>query len=46
MAPELRVDLTCVVCQESDQGICWLQQTVWEIPVRSQAGAAPLELTL
>jgi thiol-disulfide isomerase/thioredoxin/sugar lactone lactonase YvrE len=43
---QLRIDLTYVLCQTDDQGVCALRQVVWEVPVRSQAHTTEAELTL
>ena len=43
---QLRIDLTYVLCQTDDQGICALRQVTWEIPVRSQACTTEAELAL
>jgi hypothetical protein len=43
---QLRIDLTYVLCQADDQGICALRQVAWEVPVRSQARTPEAELAL
>ena len=43
---QLRVDLTFVLCQVDNQGVCALRQVAWEVPVRSQAQATATELAL
>jgi sugar lactone lactonase YvrE len=43
---QLRIDLTYVLCQTDNQGICALCQVTWEVPVRSQAHTTEAELTL
>jgi hypothetical protein len=43
---QLRIDLTYVLCQTDNQGICALRQVVWEVPVRSQAHTTEAELAL
>jgi hypothetical protein len=43
---QLRIDLTYVLCQTDDEGICALRQVVWEVPVRSQARTTEAELAL
>jgi sugar lactone lactonase YvrE len=43
---QLRIDLTYVLCQTDDQGICALRQVAWEVPVRSQARTPEAELAL
>lgn len=45
-AAQLRVDLSFVICQVRDQGICALRQVAWDVPIRSQAHAMQSELTL
>ena len=41
-----RLDLSYVLCREGDEGICVPRQVAWEVPVRSQAVAAPARLSL
>ena len=43
---QLRIDLTYVLCQTDNQGICALRQVTWEVPVRSQARTTEAELAL
>jgi thiol-disulfide isomerase/thioredoxin len=43
---QLRIDLTYVLCQTDNQGICTLRQVTWEVPVRSQARTTEAELAL
>jgi thiol-disulfide isomerase/thioredoxin/sugar lactone lactonase YvrE len=43
---QLRIDLTYVLCQTDDQGICALRQVTWEVPVRSQARTTGAEVAL
>jgi hypothetical protein len=43
---QLRLDLTYVLCQTDDQGVCALRQVAWEVPVRSQAHTTEAELAL
>jgi thiol-disulfide isomerase/thioredoxin/sugar lactone lactonase YvrE len=43
---QLRIDLTYVLCQADDQGVCALRQVAWEVPIRSQAHTTGAELAL
>jgi thiol-disulfide isomerase/thioredoxin len=43
---QLRIDLTFVLCQEDNQGICALRQVAWEGSIRSQTQATDTELPL